>query len=120
MTLREKQSVFCKNIGLLIAEAYRTGFELTFGEVFRTEYQQKEYVRTGFSKTMNSRHLVRLAVDFNLFKAGKLLNASRDFLSLGLFWENLHPDNVWGGDFNRNKNPDDDKFKDPYHFEMIP
>lgn len=120
MTIREKQSVFTQNIGRLIDFAFKEGYELTFGEAYRTDYQQAEYVRTGFSKTMSSRHLYRLAVDFNLFRNGILLNNSRDFLPIGLYWESLHPDNVWGGDWNRNNNPDDDKFGDPYHFEMKP
>jgi len=38
---------------------------------------------------------------------------------LGEYWESLHPDNVWGGDWNRN-NVLDETFYDPYHFERKP
>jgi hypothetical protein len=128
MTLRQRQSLFCKNIGLLIIYAYNRGFELTFGEADRTEYQQREYVRTGRSQTMNSAHLERLAVDFNIFIGGRLLMAAglskaeyeRELWiikTIGDYWESLHSDNVWGGDWNRN-NILDERFKDPYHFEM--
>ena len=38
---------------------------------------------------------------------------------LGEYWMLLHPDNVWGGDWNRNGILDE-TFKDPYHFEIKP
>jgi len=71
MTLSQKQRLFTKNIGLLIEFAYEMGFELTFGEFDRTIEQQKIYFDSGRSKTMNSRHLIRLAGDFNIFKDGR-------------------------------------------------
>lgn len=120
MTLGEKQRLFVPNIGKLIDFANKNGFQLSFGEVFRTPEQQKIYFQTGKSKTMNSRHLDRLAVDFNVFKNGVLLNAPADYKPLGEFWMALHPDNVWGGDWNRNHSILDETFKDPYHFEMKP
>lgn len=130
MTLREAQSLFTLNIGKLIAFAYEKGFELTCGEFFRTKYQQEFYVKNGFSKTMDSRHLVRLACDFNIFLNDRMLLAAnipkdqyiRELLiakQLGDYWESLHPSNVWGGDWNRD-NVLDERFKDPYHFEMKP
>ncbi len=120
MTLQAKQSIFTFNIHKLIEFAYKNGFELTFGEVFRTEEQQKIYFNTGRSKTMNSRHLQRLAVDFNIFKGGKILNDPKDIQVLGEFWMTLNTDNVWGGDWDRDHSILDETFKDPYHFEMKP
>jgi len=120
MTLREKQSVFAKNIAKLIDFAYTQGYELTFGEAFRTEAQQMIYVNTGRSKTMSSRHMVRLAVDFNLFRSGALLNRPIDYKPLGDFWEGLSTENRWGGDWDGDDDLSDEKFKDPYHFEMRP
>lgn len=127
MSLRKQQSEFAKNIGLLINFACANGFELTFGEVFRTEFQQKYYFEKGLSKTMNSRHLQRMAVDFNIFKDDKMLFSFKgDYMAdiltakpLGDFWESLHVQNIWGADFNRN-GVYDDNFQDPYHFEMKP
>ena len=120
MTLSEKQSVFTFNIASLIQFAYKNGFVLTFGEVFRTLEQQEIYFKSGRSKTMNSRHLQRLAVDFNLFKDGVLLNDAKIIQPLGEYWITLNTDNVWGGDWNRNHSTLDETFKDPYHFEMKP
>lgn len=120
MTLGQRQRLFAQNIGKLITWAYANGYELTFGEFDRTEEQQKIYFDTGRSKTMNSRHLVRLAGDFNVFKDGVLLNKPVDFKPLGDYWESLHIDNCWGGDWDRDDNLDEEKFKDPYHFEMRP
>lgn len=128
MTLRDKQSIFTFNIHMLIAKAYELGFELTFGEVFRTLEQQKIYFNTGRSKTMNSRHLERMAVDFNIFKNERMLFQDKALLisdlqatlALGNYWLSLNPDNVWGGDWNRNHSVLDETFRDPYHFEMKP
>lgn len=128
MSLSSKQKVFTFNISRLIQEAYRLGYELTFGEVFRTLEQQTIYVKTGRSKTMNSRHLDRLAVDFNVFRGGVLLFNDpttrraeiQACLALGRFWLSLNTDNVWGGDWDRDLDTLDETFLDPYHFEMKP
>lgn len=120
MILQKKQSVFTFNIHLLIEFAFKQGFELTFGEVFRTIEQQTIYFNTGRSKTMDSRHIQRLAVDFNIFKDGILINDPKIIQPLGDFWITLNTDNVWGGDWNRNHNLLDENFKDPYHFECKP
>jgi peptidoglycan L-alanyl-D-glutamate endopeptidase CwlK len=127
MTLSEKQQIFTFNIHLLIQEAFRLGFKLTFGEVYRTPEQQKIYFDIGRSKTMDSRHLQRLAVDFNIFKDGVILfqdknNYEKDVLSckvLGDFWLSLNTSNRWGADWDKDGNPLNDKFRDPYHFENI-
>lgn len=131
MDLRTKQSTFVKNIYRLIQFAYASGFEFTFGEVYRTAEQQKIYFDSGRSKTMNSRHLQRLAVDFNIFRDGRMLFAPgqseeehiKDLQltqKLGDFWLTLHTDNVWGGDWDRDHDTLDETFRDPYHFEMKP
>ena len=128
MTAGQKQRLFVWNIHKLIEFAYAQGFEMSFGEVFRTAEQQKIYFETGRSKTMDSRHLLRLAVDFNFFRDGEMLFAeSANYIKdataikpLGDYWVSLHTDNVWGGDWNRNHDVVDEKFRDPYHFEMKP
>lgn len=116
MKLSEKQRIFTRNIGCLIEEAYNLGLELTFGEAYRTREQQLIYFQTGASKTMNSNHLNRLAVDFNVFKNGNLTYRWEDIKPLGDYWEALHEDNRWGGDWN--KNDIKDGFIDTPHFEM--
>ena len=109
MKLSQHQQYFVQNIGLLIIRANTLGVNLTFGEAFRTEYQQKEYLRTGKSKTMNSNHLRRLAVDFNFFIDNKLTYSHPLITKLGEYWESLDPLNRWGGHFS--------KFNDTPHFE---
>lgn len=129
MTLSQKQRIFTFNIGKLIAYAYTIGFEFSFGEAHRPPALQEIYFKTGRSKTMKGRHPDRLAVDFNIFFQGVLLFQKQGtafyvkdletMRPLGEYWEGLHPDNVWGGDWNRN-NVFDESFHDPYHFEMKP
>jgi len=116
MRLSEKQRIFTKNVAKLIKFAYKNGYELTFGEAYRTREQQLIYVQTGKSKTMNSMHLNRLAVDFNIFIDGQWNQNWNQIKPLGEFWITLHPNNRWGGDWN--KNGIKDGFIDTPHFEM--
>ena len=116
MKLSEKQIIFSKNIASLIVYADMLGIGLTFGDAYREEFTQRELVRRGSSKTMNSMHRKRLAVDFNFFINGKLTYKFDDIEELGRFWLTLHPKNRWGGDFN--KNGIEDGFLDTPHFEM--
>lgn len=97
-TLRKKQSRFVLYVGLLIDYAYRNGYELTFGEAWRTPEQAEWNARKGIGIS-NSLHLDRLAVDFNLFRNGKWLKETEDFIQLGEYWESLAPDCAWGGRF---------------------
>lgn len=98
LTLGEKQRLFTRLIGLLIAEAYRLGYELTFGEALRTQAQAITNATKGVGIS-NSLHLDRLAVDFNLFKDGVYLKDTSAHEPLGLYWESLHPLCAWGGRF---------------------
>ena len=110
MSLRNQQSIFTENIGKLIDFAFSIGIELTFGEAMRTEYQQKEYLRTKKTKTMHSNHLRRLAVDFNFFIGGELTYKKEDLQMLGDYWESLNEYNRAGMNFK--------SFVDCPHFEM--
>lgn len=116
MSLSQQQRVFTLNVAKLIQFAFSKGIELTFGEAYRTREQQLLYVQSGKSKTMNSNHLRRLAVDFNFFKNGNLTYKFEDIKEIGDYWESLHPKNRWGGDWN--KNDIKDGFIDTPHFEM--
>ena len=116
MSLSQKQMVFTNNIGKLIAFAESKCIGLTFGDAYRTAEQQRIYVRQGKSRTMNSNHRRRLAVDFNFFIDGNLTYDFEDIKVLGDYWESLNPANRWGGDWNNDgiKNG----FIDTPHFEM--
>ena len=99
---------FLKDVAKLIQYADSLGLVLTGGELYRTAYQQAEYIRTGKSKTMNSKHLSRLAIDLNLFKDNKLTYEIKDYEPLGKYWESLNPKNEYGGFWT---------WKDAPHFE---
>ncbi len=92
-----EQAAFLLDLTKLIHKATELGFVVTAGELFRTPEQQQIYVKTGRSKTMNSLHLQRRAVDLNFFVDGKLTYDKATLAPLGAFWESLHPLNSWGG-----------------------
>jgi hypothetical protein len=102
---------FAQDVARLIEHAHALGLALTFGEVWRPPEMQEVYLRQGKSWTPNSRHLVRRAVDFNLFVGGKLTTDEEAYAPLGEFWESLRPSkNVWGAGASRPR-------RDANHFE---
>lgn len=125
--LRVRQFRFMRNLAHLINYAFENGFQLSAGEAWRSVETQALHVKEGRSQTMNSMHLKRLAIDVNIFIDGRLLfsNASKtneDLMlarPLGEMWTGLHPDNRWGGDFDKDGNPLNGKFKDGGHFENL-
>lgn len=97
MSLSEMQRKFPLLVADLIRQAYADGYELSLGEAFRTEEQQRLYIKSGRSRTMNSLHRDRLAVDFNLFKDGVYLTDGALYRPLGERWEAMG--GSWGGRF---------------------
>jgi len=97
MSLVNEQAAFLLDVCKLVEEATRQGFTVTAGEMYRTPEQQAVYVKTGRSKTMNSLHLTRRAVDLNFFRDSKLVYSKDALAPLGAYWESLHPLNSWGG-----------------------
>lgn len=100
MSLVTEQAAFLLDVCKLIEEATLMGFVVTGGELSRTPEQQAIYVKTGRSKTMNSIHLKRCAIDLNFFKDGKIVWNRKIIEPLGIYWESLHPKNRWGGYFS--------------------
>lgn len=96
-------------VGLLIDWAYAHNYGLTFGHAWRDTETQWRMVQAGLSKTMNSKHCDRLAVDLNLFAGGAYASKTEDYKPLGEYWKSLDPANRWGGDFKG--------FPDGNHFE---
>ena len=92
-----EQASFLLDVCLLVNKATEMGFQVTAGELYRTPEQQQIHVRAGRSKTMNSLHLQRRAVDLNFFWQGKLCYDKTVLAPLGAYWESLHPLNSWGG-----------------------
>lgn len=103
----------CKEFPLLVAKliqfTYEQGYQVSFGDAFRSPIvfgQLGEKVGYGAA---NSFHKLRLAIDLNLYKDGKWLNKTEDHLPLGKYWKTLNPECTWGGDF---------KFADGNHYSM--
>ena len=88
--------------------AFENGFELTGGELLRTPEQQEIYLKQGKSKTSDSKHLNKLAIDLNVFMKGQYQAVTDAYRPLGVYWKSLHPENVWGGDWGWDGN----------HFQM--
>lgn len=107
-----KYSEFTEDIGKLIDRAACLGIGLRFGHAWRSPEEQMRLVRAGRSKTSNSRHLVRLAVDFIVEKGEGVSWEFEDYKELGEYWKSLNPQNVWGGDWP--------SLRDAGHFERRP
>jgi uncharacterized protein YcbK (DUF882 family) len=96
MTLGEKQRKFSKMLAQLILWAYDSGYEITFGEVYRTPEQAALNAKKG-TGIANSLHTKCLAADLNLFKDGMYLTKTEDHAALGAQWESMG--GTWGGRF---------------------
>jgi len=125
MRIAEIQFEFLKDVAKLIHKAEKMRLMITGGELYRTKEQQKIYMEQGLTQTMNSLHLLRLAIDFNIFiwvvkddKGYWKLAAPRDDFEvvepLGKYWEKLNEKNRWGGYF---KTREGKPFRDIGHFE---
>lgn len=103
MSLVDKQWEFLLDVANLISKIEELGLIASGGELWRTKEQQEIYLNTGRSQTMNSKHLSRLAIDLNFFrKDGDIIRLIGDFRTIqpiGEYWESLHDDNVWGGNW---------------------
>ena len=109
MSVVTEQAAFLQDVAKLITWAFDNRFTLTGGELFRAPEQQAIYVKTGRSKTMNSNHLKRCAIDLNIFVNGVLCYDKTELAPLGAYWESLSPKNRAGMNFK--------SFIDMPHFE---
>jgi len=113
MALSDKQFKFLKDINILLSFIINNGYKVTFGEAHRIEYTQKYYLEEGLTKTLDSQHCRRLAIDLNIFKTlgdggYKYTIYKKDIQFIGDFWESLDKKNSWGGNWS---------FQDTIHFE---
>jgi hypothetical protein len=99
MSMVAEQAEFLLDAAKLIQYATQQGWTVTGGELFRTAEQQAIHVKNGRSKTMNSNHMRRCAIDLNFFKDGKLVWDKAQLATIGAYWESLNPKNRWGGNF---------------------
>jgi len=99
MSLSQEQAAFLLDACKLIQYATSCGWTVTGGELSRTSEQQEIYFKQGKTKTMQSNHLRRLAIDLNFLKNGQPVWDKVQLADLGKFWESLSPLNRWGGNF---------------------
>ena len=90
--LFNKQCKLTRLIANLIIFAKEHGYELTVGDAYRDPRATFPYSHE------KSLHKQRLAIDFNVFRYGRLLTDGASFIELGEFWENMG--GTWGGRFN--------------------
>lgn len=105
MTLGQHQEAFARDLVSLLRKAFALGYEARIAEVFRPQEMQDIYVRLGKSKTRNSMHLKKCAVDIYFTKNGQLVYPKE----LWVFWESLSPLNQAGGKWK--------SFKDQPHYQ---
>lgn len=105
-TLGQLQRAFPPLVAKLIAYAYAQGYELTFGECWRSTATARLNAEQGRG-IANSLHCERLAIDLCAFRDGVYLTRSEDYEPLGVYWASLHPLARWGGRFTR---PDGNHF----------
>lgn len=93
-SLHERQVLHVRLVSELIAWAETQGYDLTWGETWRTQAQAQANAASG-AGIANSLHLSRLAVDFNAFdKAGNWLQgeaAAVVFKAMADYWLTLDP-----------------------------
>jgi hypothetical protein len=111
MKTSDHQWEFLQDVAWLINYAKEMGYKLTGGELYRTEFQHQYNIEHGLTKAKRSNHQDRLAIDFNLFIDGKVINDKKHpaWVGLGVYWEGMNKLNRWGGNFT--------SINDPYHFE---
>ena len=105
MNLGQHQEIFSMHVLLLLNKAFDLRYNVRIGECQRPIEMQQIYVKSGRSKTMDSEHLNKCAIDLHFTKNGVLCYPKE----LGDFWESLDPLNQWGGNWK--------SFKDCPHFQ---
>lgn len=100
MSLREKQSLFAVLVADLILHAVKSGYDVTFGEAYRSPEEAARLAKLG-KGIRNSLHTQRLAIDLNLFRDGVYLSSTESHRPLGEWWEGRHELCRWGGRFAR-------------------
>jgi hypothetical protein len=109
MTLLQAQWEFLKDVGKMITFIEQHNHSASGGELQRTLYQQQQYLKTGKTRTLNSLHIHKLAIDLAIFAPdGKWLQDKKSLQVFGDYWEFLDPENEWGGNWN---------FLDTPHFQ---
>ncbi len=118
MNLGSHQEAFSRDLSLLFSFIFKLGLEIRIGEAQRTEAQQAIYIQEGKSKTSNSMHLKKCAIDLFLFEGGEFAKKER-LLEVGKYWESLSELNRWGGSWRGKIERGESSFVDTPHFERF-
>ena len=120
MTNREWQDKFWHMFALLKLKADELGQPFIVIEWMRSLEQQKINVARGVSKTMNSMHLLGLAVDIAFLSDitdDRKINYTPDqYKMLGEYWESIG--GRWGGRFGDDPKTTKIEGWDSGHFEL--
>lgn len=99
MKLGEMQHLFARQVPRLLDKAQELGFDVAIGDAFRDPRVHGAIgVKLGYGHS-RSAHKNKLAIDLNLFRDGKFLDATESHRELGEWWEKQNPLNRWGGRF---------------------
>ena len=114
MTEGQQQRLFARLVGEFLVWICDSGYEVTFGECYRTPEQAalNAQHKTGIA---NSVHTHKMAIDLNLFFAGVFKTDLESYRPVGEHWKTMHELCRWGGDF---KNEKGDPAPDADHFSM--
>ena len=116
MSLGKEQELFTADVVLLLNKAKELGYQVRLGEVQRPLEMQQIYVNTGRSKTLNSMHIKKCAIDLILLRDGAVCTREQ-IKPLGDFWELLNMKNRWGGNWRGLVDSKKSSFVDAPHFE---
>lgn len=99
MTLGKKQERFTRMLLNLLSFIYTIeGHEVRLGDAFRDPRVHGEMgVKVGYGHA-KSAHKLKLAIDLNIFKDGKLITDTEGHRVFGEYWESIG--GSWGGRFN--------------------
>lgn len=109
MSLLEKQQIFSKLLARFLQDLFARGYEVTLGEAWRPQEMADIYASQGRG-SKNSLHIIRLAVDLNIFYQGRFLTTKEELEIPGKLWKAYTTSlaqTCWGGDF---KTPDANHF----------
>ncbi len=108
MKLGKRQELFMRLLPRLIDKAHELGFDIRGGDLFRDPRSHGAIGEEGPYGNRNSNHKRKCAIDLNLFKEGKYLTTTEAHRELGEWWDDLHEQTRWGGNYN-----------DANHYELL-
>lgn len=116
---------FSRKVMELLIFAFENGIRVQIDYVYRSSAEQKRLYEKGRSKVLESRHNVGKAIDLHIVKKDGCIvwaplqdsKGVQLYKVLGKFWESFGPKFRWGGNFDKDDDPETG-FWDPYHFEV--